>query len=221
MKKPIIIGVLAFSMLLLAALEKAQAQFYFGGSRRGFSVGVDTPYFSGYYGRPSYRYGTYRDGYYPYGRSSWYYGPEYRYSSPGYVIYDSPPAYVVEDTRRRSFYEGPNGTDSRAQLRIRLPDANAKVWINDTLTRQEGAERTFISPILQPGDYTYNVKASWMENGSEIVREKQAQVRPGQETLVSFMDPVQGSELLPAAGKAPRDSKSPPPIPRAEDLPPE
>jgi uncharacterized protein (TIGR03000 family) len=70
---------------------------------------------------------------------------------------------------------------------VLVPSPNAKIWFDDTPTHQQGTCRLFVSPPLGRGEtYSYTIKASWLEKGREVIREKQVKVRPGQETLVDF-----------------------------------
>jgi len=72
-------------------------------------------------------------------------------------------------------------------LHVRVPDSSANVWIENTLMSLQGFDRTFVSPDVTSGNtYTYTVRASWMENGKEMSKEKKIDVQPGQEYTVSF-----------------------------------
>jgi uncharacterized protein (TIGR03000 family) len=89
----------------------------------------------------------------------------------------------------------PYGTGTRAQVRVVVPSPEAKVWIEDTLTRQKGTDRVFVSPPLEQGPtYAYTVKTSWLERGREVTLEKPVKVRPGQESLVDFTVPEAPAE---------------------------
>lgn len=80
-----------------------------------------------------------------------------------------------------------SGTGAQAQIRVLVPSPDANIWFDDTPTHQKGACRLFVSPHLDGGKtYTYTVKASWLEKGREVTREKQVKVRPGQESVVDF-----------------------------------
>lgn len=98
-------------------------------------------------------------------------------------------SWVLVPAMDSALAQFPSGTESRAQIRVLLPSPNAKLWLNDTPTRQQGACRVFVSPPLGEASgytYTYVLKASWLEKGREVTRAKQVRVRPGQETLVDF-----------------------------------
>jgi len=86
----------------------------------------------------------------------------------------------------QSFYSGPSVSANQVLIRIVVPAPDARVWIEGQPTQQSGLERFFLSPTLEPGNYTYTIRSTWMENGREVNRQKQVSVRPGQEFVVRF-----------------------------------
>jgi uncharacterized protein (TIGR03000 family) len=47
--------------------------------------------------------------------------------------------------------------------------------------------RRFVSPLLKPGrEYTYQVRARWMEDGREVVQSRRVTVSAGAEVSVDF-----------------------------------
>src|SRR5260221_11883294 len=65
----------------------------------------------------------------------------------------------------------------KATLRVFLPVSDAKLEIQGKLTTRTGKTRLFDSPALPPGKaFLYDLKATWMENGKTVVREKTARV---------------------------------------------
>jgi len=89
-------------------------------------------------------------------------------------------------------------------MTVVVPTANAQVWFGDTLTTQQGTERLFHSPALEPGkNFTYTIKARWMENGKAVERDRQVNVQAGQKITVNFRDSP--SETAPAPEAAPRN----------------
>jgi uncharacterized protein (TIGR03000 family) len=104
-------------------------------------------------------------------------------------------------------YGGFAGQSNTAAIRVILPNPQAKVWFEGQGTQQTGTDRFFISPELQPGNYVYTVKASWMQNGHEVTREKQVKVSPGRGAMVDFArqagnrGSMAGSEPLPRPGE--------------------
>ena len=72
--------------------------------------------------------------------------------------------------------------DTSVQLRVLLPDDAAKLFIDDKLTQQKGAERWFVSPPLAAGHaYRYTVTAKWWPNNyTEVIRTRIVDVKAGQ-----------------------------------------
>ena len=72
-------------------------------------------------------------------------------------------------------------------LDVRVP-ANAEVIVETEKTKQTGPRRSFISPPIATGrNYVYEIKAKWLENGQEVVRTRQVDVRAGEQVVVDFM----------------------------------
>lgn len=239
MRKKMLQAALTALVLALAAAGPVQAQFSisygrgygYGGYSYGspwFSYGrYGGPYYGGpYYGRGwGYPYGY--GGYYPY-RSGIsisvgtpYYGYYPRYG--GYYVTETP---VFRSERAGSYRSAYGPAENRAMVRVTLPSADARVWFEDTLTKQEGRNRTFMTPELEPGhSYTYVVKAAWKRDGKEMTQEKEVRVRAGEETAVAFEDKkprpdpagLEPRELRDLDRPAPaRDTK---PVPK-KDVPP-
>ncbi len=81
----------------------------------------------------------------------------------------------------------------KAYVDVMLPRPDARVWFGDQPTGQTGQHRIFVSPSLQANkDFVYTIKAQWMENGQEVTRQKDVDVRAGQQAHVSFVDNAQG-----------------------------
>jgi uncharacterized protein (TIGR03000 family) len=71
-------------------------------------------------------------------------------------------------------------------LILRLP-ANAEVWIEGSKTVQTGNFRSFISPPLQAGqDYSYDIRARWMQGGLAIEQSRTIIVRAGDRLTLSL-----------------------------------
>ncbi len=110
----------------------------------------------------------------------WYYG-DYPYYAP-YYLYE--PDYVVPSA---SVAPRPVLDPNVVYLGIRVPDANADVWINGVKTAQKGTMRPFVSPTLKPGkEYTYEIKAQWQEGGQIYNETRQLTVRPGEQYGINF-----------------------------------
>jgi len=150
---------------------------YYGGGYYPGSYG--TSYYGGGYGSGYYR-GGYGSAYSPGYYGSNYYSNSYpAYSTPMY--YSDPIVQTSGTDYRQSFYLEPNSST----LTVRVPNPDAEVWFDDTLTKQRGMERIFHTPALQQAGI-YTIKARWTENGRTIEREQRVQVQPGQPATVEF-----------------------------------
>src|SRR5262249_27362614 len=75
----------------------------------------------------------------------------------------------------------------QARIGARVP-TNAKVFVNGEQTTQSGQFRRFVSPPLDPGqDYTYEIRATWDDNGHQVDRTSTVSVRAGQLTQLDFL----------------------------------
>ncbi len=183
---------------------------YYGGYRGNYGVygyGYRNYPSYGYYGGYGYPRNSYYGGY-AYPRYSYYGGysyPQYYYqsgySAPQYgYAYNSTPYYVTPSTSETVAYNAvpsqsstsnygdlaPNG---QAWLRVILPDPNARLHIEGQQMQQTGTERVFYTPSLNRSSiYPYTLRATWMENGQEISREKKIDVMVGQTYIVNFAE---------------------------------
>jgi len=144
-------------------------------------------------------------GYYPYPSSS--YSPSYDSgygsgpdledsgsyetappSGPGGDQAPEPPSTVSPDTASAQ-------TDTTAHITVRVP-ANAKVWFDRWITTATGPVRRFNTTPLAPGQYTYEVRARWTENGRDITQTQPVVFSPGAHTTADF--PIQSrARVLP------------------------
>jgi uncharacterized protein (TIGR03000 family) len=162
------------------------------------------PHYGGYYNN-WYRYRPYYGGYnyYPYGYSDFWpqYNPTYSglsYQPPistagGFALNDSnsnsdPPAAAPPS---------PSPAGASAHFTVNLP-ADAQLWLDNTPMTSAGAVREFVSPPLAQGWYTYNIKASWNENGQTVTQTQKVEFRSGAQVAVKFPIP-QGAAPTPAA----------------------
>ncbi len=77
-------------------------------------------------------------------------------------------------------------TRDRALLTVDVPQ-NARVLVNGIPTRSTGSLRRYVSRNLTPGfDYTYEVKAEVMVNGTPTIQTKTVQLRAGQQAQLAF-----------------------------------
>jgi uncharacterized protein (TIGR03000 family) len=80
----------------------------------------------------------------------------------------------------------PGLVDLLAHVRVQVP-AEAKVWIDGTDTTSTGPVREFNSPPLTPGkQYSYDIKATWNENGHDVTQTQHVKVSAGAHANVAF-----------------------------------
>jgi uncharacterized protein (TIGR03000 family) len=63
---------------------------------------------------------------------------------------------------------------------------DAKLFVEGALTKQTGVVRTFTSPKLEAGTYTYTLKVEVTRQGKAVQEEKKVKVRAGETTDVFF-----------------------------------
>jgi uncharacterized protein (TIGR03000 family) len=123
------------------------------------------------------------------GYSSYDYAPSYTYSNPAYDHYypyysPGPSSSSGSLDLARAEPDGP------AHITLKVP-ADAEVWFDGARTKTTGAVRHYDSPPLTPGyDYTYQVRASWRENGHDVTETHQVSVSAGARTTVDFTSPA-------------------------------
>jgi carbonic anhydrase len=85
--------------------------------------------------------------------------------------------------------DGPNPlvTKKTTTITLRLPTAEARVWIDDKETTSRGVSRTFETPALAVGkEYSYQIKATWVDGGKEVIREKTVTFKGGEPATVEI-----------------------------------
>jgi uncharacterized protein (TIGR03000 family) len=113
-----------------------------------------------------------------------------------------------------------------ADFVVRVPDPNAEIWFQDHQTRQRGTVRNFESADLQSGkNYTFHIKARWMQNGQPVEQTRDVQVQAGQRVNVDFtgaqaQNPGRANENLPPRQTENRRDQNTPPAPGANPSPP-
>jgi uncharacterized protein (TIGR03000 family) len=158
-----------------------------------YGTGYGTGYGSGWYGS-GYRSGYYSPGYYSYPSTSYYYAPsDYYYPSTSY------PSTNYYPSTAQSYPETNPLPNNSAQIRVIVPDAQARIWFDGTLTQQTGTDRLFHTPPLQGANNTYRIRATWMQGGREMTQERVVNVEPGRMATVDFNQ--QASERLPEQGQ--------------------
>ena len=113
------------------------------------------------------------------------------HSAARVLIIGQAPAYQPADPV-------PAVAPNTANIRVFLTDPDAKVWFDGTLTTQGGLDRLYHTPTLTAGNnYSYRIRAAWMQNGKEMVQESVTQVTPGQTAVVDFTKPFSEPVPLP------------------------
>jgi uncharacterized protein (TIGR03000 family) len=78
------------------------------------------------------------------------------------------------------------------RVAMRLPAPDAEVWVNETATKQMGAQRVFQSPPLKEGGrYKYDVVARWKENGQDRAESRTVTAAAGEAVAVDFTQPAE------------------------------
>jgi uncharacterized protein (TIGR03000 family) len=157
------------------------------GYNRGYGYGGGY----GFYGYGVYPfYGDYA--YDPYAYNGWAvtedsgYDGSYGGGTP-YYSYGSYPA-APPATNYQSIYQ-PAATDNSAHVTLTVP-AGARVTFGGTATTSTGPVREYQSPSLTPGrQYTYEVRATWDENGKEVTQTQQVEVTAGGHVSAVFPMP--------------------------------
>jgi uncharacterized protein (TIGR03000 family) len=82
---------------------------------------------------------------------------------------------------------GVRASGTSAVININVPQS-AELRIQGRKMTMTGGERQFVSPPLDPGQrYSYNVTATWNENGKPITQTQRVIVRAGDRTGVTFL----------------------------------
>jgi uncharacterized protein (TIGR03000 family) len=170
---------------------------YHGGYRFGYPHAFNRPYY-GYrhYGYYPY-YGLY--GYYPYYDAYGYTGSGLGYNSSYYSsgggeeppLVDDYPSVTTPAASYPSYYPAATAeSDEKAHITANVP-ADARLWFDGTLTKSTGPVREFSSPLLTPGrQYTYEVRATWNEDGHEVTQAKKLAVTAGANITLDFPLPA-------------------------------
>src|SRR5262249_32300789 len=102
--------------------------------------------------------------------------------------------------------------DNAVLIGLRVPE-NAEIWIDGQKTTETGTFREFMTPALQPDQkFAYDIKARWIENGQEVVRDRKIDFYAGDRVMVNLLAPAnKGTQqrLLPA----PKPAAPPAPAP--------
>jgi uncharacterized protein (TIGR03000 family) len=126
--------------------------------------------------------------------------PPYPYPVPYPMPYPVPsdPGYTVVNN-----YYTPSGSADQAEqtttvlpqprsdqgvVAIKLPTTAAVVWIDgNKIDSGLNATRVYTTPDLEPGhNYSYTVKAQWVQRGDNVSQERTVTVAAGKTTVVDF-----------------------------------
>ncbi len=114
---------------------------------------------------------------------------------------------------------GHSQDSQKARLRVLLPAADVELEIQGVpLKKKPGVEvRLFESPLLEPGkNYIYDIKATWMENGKPVVRERSVKVIAGKTTELDLRVEESPAPETPPKNSTPSKSDKPTPAPTTE-----
>lgn len=76
---------------------------------------------------------------------------------------------------------------STALVEVRVPVADAEVWIEGKPSNQKGLVHRFLSPSLASRrDFVYTIRARWVEDGKPVDSERRVTVRAGATVVVDF-----------------------------------
>jgi uncharacterized protein (TIGR03000 family) len=102
----------------------------------------------------------------------------------------------------QGYYGAPAGdmgpSDRTVLIDVRVPP-DAEIWFEGAKTQSTGMFREFVSPALEPGqDYTYQVRARWMENGQEVNKDRELRVRAGNQLALDFLGESAAASTFPS-----------------------
>jgi uncharacterized protein (TIGR03000 family) len=158
-----------------------------GGHDSGFRHAFGGEYGSGFYG-----------GYYP-EYSGTYYPDESTgsyYADPGYYSYDG----ATYSSGNSSY--SPVAPNNRAHVTLRVPAADAIVWIEGVQMKESGITRDYQSPPLEQGhNYNYEIRAQWTQDGKTLNQTQKFPIHAGEQVLVAFDKPSATEKTAQPAAK--------------------
>jgi uncharacterized protein (TIGR03000 family) len=105
----------------------------------------------------------------------------------------APTAVTTTAMARISYYPTPANASmgNSCQIRVILPNPEAKVWFDGKATTSMGNDRLFVTPDLPAGAASnYTVKCTFMLNGKEVTREEVLNCTPGMTCVVDCTRPL-------------------------------
>lgn len=138
------------------------------------------------------------------------------YYSDGYYA-DGGYSYPPREYSDGYHAQAPAQDQNAAEVEVRVPDPNAEVLFNGHRTNETGPRRIFRTAPLEPGyTYSYDVSASWRENGRMVTQQQSIQLQPGGRAVADFTRPGAGTTVQPAdpSQPSPNNQQQPaPPVP--------
>ena len=79
----------------------------------------------------------------------------------------------------------PTARGEQGHIKVHLPVPEARLWVDETLTRASGVERLFRSPVRdKERTYAYQLKAEWTDADGRVVQRKARVSFRGQEDVI-------------------------------------
>ncbi|PQO41030.1 TIGR03000 domain-containing protein [Blastopirellula marina] len=82
--------------------------------------------------------------------------------------------------------EPPQKLPTKVTITVKLPAADSQLSVNEHATKQNGQNRIFITPDLEPGTYRYQLEATWQAHGRPIRAVRTITFEPGANLTVDF-----------------------------------
>jgi uncharacterized protein (TIGR03000 family) len=96
---------------------------------------------------------------------------------------------MPEEIKKPKTSESKSEVDAPATINVSLP-ADAKLMVDETVTKSASGNRLFASPILEAGkEFHYTLKAEIVRNGTTYTAVRRVPVRAGEETRVTLEFP--------------------------------
>lgn len=118
--------------------------------------------------------------------------PNFEYNPPGAAVATAEPPLAgapgADASDKADATEPPAAADSGYLIvEVRVPTENAALFVNERLTKQLGAVRTFTSPALPKGESAeYDIRAEWMVGGQKVVLTKTITGKAGERAVADF-----------------------------------
>jgi uncharacterized protein (TIGR03000 family) len=154
-----------------------------------------------------------------------YPGPYAPTSYSSYTVDTPPPSRTDAPAEASPAGEttGPRAADDRpaadagtAVVKLRLPAADAELWVEGEKLGGTGTVRRFVSPPLKPDEaYTVTFRARWSRDGRSMTETRQADLYAGDRVTVDFGQGARRAgppEVVPKEYTGPDRQEAPPPL---------